>query len=628
MSSDAVAARVEYSIICEGSSFGRPHEPVKLDVYADPTIWTRCPYCAALFNIGLTTEPDYLSTIRPDEFGPPEFVEIEPIHNCNLRCVMCHVSYQEVSRVKIDPSFVDKMIGMSGKWAVVGGEFEPMSHPEIAQILRGLTNQGMKIDLTSNGTLFTDRAIDLIADCNIRRLTISFDGILKNTFESIRRNADYEVTLERIKKFKESVLQHNPTCKFNLNYTVMVNNVEEMADAVTYWEAAGFDHIGFIAMVIRSDTQYLREQSINSHMDIFQEQIDEAAHRILDGHYKITMSNSLGVCPSFPAVLHPQIPPQIIVSDHPDARGPLNPRPYFQRGPYPGMPVDCRSPQKAVKLLYDGSLQVCSKFTIGSIYDEGSLLDIWTGYQAEHIRNSIKREPRICYTCDYFRFCVNAGRIDYNDPENFKFIKTTDPKHVKYIFSHPLVDWAGEYYLLMHDRVQFDPRFSEITAEKVLFKCDYMNFGVALSGFLRDLPRRKVENLSNRHEFWLVGDRAMAIPRGSYDGHSLVIESPDEIQCGDNIEQLLSLIEINLNGGLPRSQPPIPDHVPMLVEVIQTYNIVLLKGQYIGIPQSAGQFEVDKTDFRKIDGTFITNDIVAMRKRVGEALLLGIELGL
>ena len=36
------------------------------------------------------------------ELGPPEMIEIEPIHTCNLRCVMCHVSYEKLTHEKLE----------------------------------------------------------------------------------------------------------------------------------------------------------------------------------------------------------------------------------------------------------------------------------------------------------------------------------------------------------------------------------------------------------------------------------------------------------------------------------------------------------------------------------------------
>ena len=63
---------------------------------------------------------------------------------------------------------------------------------------------------------------------------------------------------------------------------------------------------------------------------------------------------------------------------------------------------------------------MCSKFTIGHIDQDGSLIDIWRGFMAQKIRAAISRNPKICYTCDYYRFCIKAGSIDPTVSENFE----------------------------------------------------------------------------------------------------------------------------------------------------------------------------------------------------------------
>ena len=105
----------------------------------------------------------FYSPVSLDAFGLPEVVEIEPIHSCNLRCIMCHVSYEELTRTSLNPSFVQNLDGLQGKWAKVGSLYEPMAHPDIVEIMNGLSDIGMKIDLISNGSLFTDRLIQGVA---------------------------------------------------------------------------------------------------------------------------------------------------------------------------------------------------------------------------------------------------------------------------------------------------------------------------------------------------------------------------------------------------------------------------------------------------------------------------------
>jgi radical SAM protein with 4Fe4S-binding SPASM domain len=357
-----------------------------------------------------------------DQEGPPEIVEMELMHTCNLRCTMCHVSFTPMTKVKIDPSFVDRLSGLEGKWAKIGSEFEPTSHPQFAQIVNGVTDQGMRIDLTTNGTLFTDRLIRQIDQCNFQNVTVSFDGATAATFEKIRRRASFALTVRRIAAFKDAVKARNPSAQFCVNYTFMQSNIDEVADAVDLWESHGFDHIGFISMRVPwGAEEALAAESPSLDLPRARDRMLEAARRIVDGNYRITATSPWFRDPAITAALPRNaglFNPGMVASDNPLRRTPYNPITHFQDGSFPGVPVPCRSPYKLARINYDGRVLLCQKYSIGSIYD-ADLLALWEGEKASAFRCSVKRDIRICHTCDYFKFCINANNIDYRDPTVF-----------------------------------------------------------------------------------------------------------------------------------------------------------------------------------------------------------------
>jgi MoaA/NifB/PqqE/SkfB family radical SAM enzyme len=97
------------------------------------------------------------------EPGLPELIEIEPIHTCNLRCIMCHVSYEKISKEKLDVDrTLEHLKGVDDRWMTIGSKYEPMAHPQFLQLAQGLSDRGMKMDLTTNGTLFTPAKVATI----------------------------------------------------------------------------------------------------------------------------------------------------------------------------------------------------------------------------------------------------------------------------------------------------------------------------------------------------------------------------------------------------------------------------------------------------------------------------------
>ncbi len=212
-------------------------------------------------------------------FGLPEVLEIEPIHTCNLRCIMCHVSYEKLSKQRLDIKFLDHIQGLEGKWAKLGSLYEPVAHPDFDRIVRGLTERGMDIDLITNGTLFTASLIERIKDCNFANVTISFDGVRPETYERIRARANFVMAIERI--------------------------------------------------------------------------------------------------------------------------------------------------------------------PVGSIYDK-TLLDIWHGESAEHVRNLVKQNVSVCHACEYYQYCIKANEVDYGNPGNF--VSENKIKNVGFSFPYSFVEWMNHYY--------------------------------------------------------------------------------------------------------------------------------------------------------------------------------------
>jgi len=389
-----------------------------------------------------------LSNVPLTELGLPEYIEIEPVFNCNLRCIQCHVSYEEPANTHLDLKFLKHMKGLENKWVILGSNYEPTAHPQFPEIIEGLGRLNMKIDLISNGTLFTPRMINQIAHADFRNIFISFDGIRKQTYEKIRRNADFETTLDRIQAFKQAV--SGPDTYFSINNTLMRSTLDELNETVAFWERAGFDHLGLFVMMLRDDNPDLQAEFLADNMDLVYERVEEAARLIIENDYRITMSS---------AALNPMSPLRhehhdlftggCVRSRNPKARTPVNLRNYFQSGPYPGMPVDCRSPFKFARILYNGDVQLCFQFIVGNIHEK-PFLDIWFGKKAQRVRQFIREREDVCRSCDYFNLCIKAGELDLEKEDSLysdlvvhqqKYLTNTE-QYKRFT----LIPWLGTWY--------------------------------------------------------------------------------------------------------------------------------------------------------------------------------------
>lgn len=358
----------------------------------------------------MTNEAD--TAAAPYELDLPQIIRIDPVHTCNLRCIMCHVSYMKLTKGQIDFETLEQRLApLAGQntWADVGCIFEPVAHIRFGDIMKLLNHYGFRMSMTTNGTLMTDRVLRQIAGINLRQVTLSFDGVTKRSYEHVRRRADYDTAIERIKKFRASF----PNVPFRVNYAVLRSTLPEMVDAVDFWDSLDIDELVFNPVMVpnKEALAALESERIDSMQDQFLEQLDKAARRVIEGQLRITLkAYELRKTPL--AKSHPQyLVGSSVRSDNPDARPMFDPLAYFEYGRYTGLPVDCRSAMTAAYIDHAADVWICQRFKIGNLRD-GDIQSIWDGTAARRYRLALFAEPNICQNCQYFWQCINAQERD------------------------------------------------------------------------------------------------------------------------------------------------------------------------------------------------------------------------
>lgn len=379
-----------------------------------------------------------------DLFGLPEIIEIEPIHFCNFNCIMCHVHFEgTLSRQKLDLDVVLKRLktaGLGGKWLLIASGYEGTAHPDFASFVNGASDLGMKIELTTNGSLLTPKLVADIKDANFKYVTFSFDGSTKESFEYIREGSNFERTVANIENYRESLRPQGTY--FNVNHTTMQRNLEEIPDTVRFWDERDIDQIFFIGMRVRPVEGKHEVEGIADDVDKVIGRLEEAADLVVNENRRITLASPFflqsNVNETHPGALYHHV----VKSSHPGARIALNPRSYYQNGNYPGMTVECRSPFKFARIDYNGDVFLCQKFNIGNILEQ-EFTDIWYGEKADQVRKLVLAGGSVCQECDHFRLCVKADELDVRSPEA---LRQTVPRHIGEYMSYSILKLGDQFY--------------------------------------------------------------------------------------------------------------------------------------------------------------------------------------
>ena len=131
---------------------------------------------------------------------------VEPTNSCNLKCVMCPQSCEDIKfrRGFMELSLFKKIIDEAKDFVYdmnLHHSGESLLHPDIIEMVGYAKDAGIYTRMHTNATRLDEEKAKGILDAGLDFLSFSFDGYEKKTYEEIRRGANFEQTLENILRF-------------------------------------------------------------------------------------------------------------------------------------------------------------------------------------------------------------------------------------------------------------------------------------------------------------------------------------------------------------------------------------------------------------------------------------------
>jgi radical SAM protein with 4Fe4S-binding SPASM domain len=132
---------------------------------------------------------------------------VELTSDCNFACVMCpNKDLKGEDRGSMPYDLYTKIIDEASEWAFeinLAHRGESLLHPRVMDAIRYAGEKKLFTRLHTNGSLLTEEAARGIIQAGLDRLSFSFDGYDKQTYEKIRRGGDFEKTTANIIRFLE-----------------------------------------------------------------------------------------------------------------------------------------------------------------------------------------------------------------------------------------------------------------------------------------------------------------------------------------------------------------------------------------------------------------------------------------
>jgi radical SAM protein with 4Fe4S-binding SPASM domain len=132
---------------------------------------------------------------------------VEMTSHCNYSCVMCpNKDLEKREKGYMDMALYKKIVDEASPFVFdinLAHRGESLLHPRIIEAIAYAKTKGLYTRLHTNGSLLSEDLSRQIVEIGLDRLSFSFDGYEKQTYEKIRTGGNFDKTVANIIRFLE-----------------------------------------------------------------------------------------------------------------------------------------------------------------------------------------------------------------------------------------------------------------------------------------------------------------------------------------------------------------------------------------------------------------------------------------
>ncbi len=132
---------------------------------------------------------------------------VELTSSCNYRCVMCpNKDLKREDKGFMDLELYEKIVDEAREFVFdinLAHRGESLLHPHLVEAIVYAKNKKLFTRLHTNGSLLSESLSRQIIHAGLDRISFSFDGYGKETYERIRRGGNFDKTVANIVRFLE-----------------------------------------------------------------------------------------------------------------------------------------------------------------------------------------------------------------------------------------------------------------------------------------------------------------------------------------------------------------------------------------------------------------------------------------
>jgi MoaA/NifB/PqqE/SkfB family radical SAM enzyme len=304
---------------------------------------------------------------------PPDTLQISLTSRCNLRCKMCNAWKDARRDDELSLEEVKGVIRQCSEWGIkevnlCGGE--PLISEIIFEVITFAKNSGMRVILTTNGTLINADTADKLVRSGVDIITISVDGARAETHDKIRAQPGaFDKIMQGVRHLNSSP-QAKKIIKVFI-FTLSNYNLDELEEYFSLARSMSIDAL-YITSVVFDNVRLYRQDTQDAQGGIWIS--GERLHKLDEVMDKVEILQRQGYGLNYPSF-------RLI-------------RKYFRRSIRKGEWV-CFAGYRRLALVPGGAVQMCGE-EIGNVRKQPSVKKIWYSGTARKRRVNIRKCRNYC----------------------------------------------------------------------------------------------------------------------------------------------------------------------------------------------------------------------------------------
>jgi len=176
----------------------------------------------------------------------PEFVQIEPVGQCNLRCQMCAIQFRRDGPPHGPLAFMafetfTRLLDQFPRLRELHlqGLGEPTMHPRFFDMVAHAAARGIRVSTNSNLTLWSERRALQCAQSGLAELSVSLDAADPSIYERIRRGAHFGKVLRNLRRVMAARAATRSPLEVRIVMVLMKQNLDDLPNLVRLAAARG-----------------------------------------------------------------------------------------------------------------------------------------------------------------------------------------------------------------------------------------------------------------------------------------------------------------------------------------------------------------------------------------------------